>query len=51
MSTAATELTRAGCGMAAASAASRLSTAMSAIRERVRIVAEPMCGTTSRLGA
>ena len=34
-----------------ASAASRFSTAISAIRSRVRTVAEPTCGTTSRFGA
>src|SRR5205085_2505901 len=46
------DLHPAGWGMGRpASAASRLSTAMSAMRERVRTVAEPMCGTTSRFGA
>jgi hypothetical protein len=40
------------CGMGSrASPASRLSTAMSAIRARVASVAEPRCGSTSRLGA
>ena len=40
------------CGMrlAAPGPASRLSTAMSAIRSRVACVAEPTCGTTSRFG-
>ena len=40
------------CGISSPfSAARRLSTAMSAIRERVRTVAEPTCGTTTRFGA
>ena len=52
MSTTATRVTRPACGIGRpSSAASRFSTAISAILARVRRVAEPRCGTTSRLGA
>ena len=52
MSTTATRAHATGCGIGRpASAASRFSTAISAILARVRRVAEPRCGTTSRFGA